>query len=44
MKGHWLAVERESPAGREREEIKQRGMGVLKENHMDGSMTDWPEL
>lgn len=40
VKGRWLAVKRESLAGKKREQ-KSR-MGVLKENHMNRSMTDWP--
>lgn len=44
VEGHWLAVERESPAGKEHWEIKKRMTGVINENLMDVLMTDWAEL
>lgn len=44
VKGHWLAVKRESLAGKEHWEIKKRRIGVLKKNLMNGSMTDWAEF
>lgn len=44
VEGHWLAFERESPAGKEHWEIKKRMIGVIKQNLMDVLMTDWAEL
>lgn len=44
VEGHWLAVERESPAGKEHWEIKKRMTVVINENLMDVLMTDWAEL
>lgn len=41
--GHWLAVERQLMASKERWEIKKR-MGVVKGNLINGFMTDWAEI
>lgn len=41
--GHWLAVERQLMASKERSEIKKR-MGVVKGNLINGFMTDWAEI
>lgn len=41
--GHWLAVERQLMASKERWEIKKR-MGVVKRNLINGFVTDWADI